>query len=104
ELAPPGWSQNAAWVIDLAEDAPMPVVAAEGAVVAVTARDNSAVPADGDDRYLSVLEPNGQTRWAVPLDTAPKTGPLVLSVDGAEVVLIAGGRELTDRTPSGVPG
>jgi hypothetical protein len=95
ELAPPGWSQNAAWVVDLAADAPAPVVAGDGTVVAVTARDNSATPQDGDERYLSVLEPTGQTRWAVPLDTPPRVGPLALTVDGADVVAIAGTRDLT---------
>ena len=30
EHAPPGWSQNADWVVDLAKDAPTPVVAADG--------------------------------------------------------------------------
>lgn len=95
ELAPPGWSQNAAWVVDLAADAPAPVVAGDGTVVAVTARDNSAAPQNGDERYLSVLEPNGQTRWAVPLDTPPRVGPLVLTIDGADVVALAGTRDLT---------
>jgi hypothetical protein len=95
ELAPPGWSQNAAWVVDLAADAPAPVVTGDGTVVAVTARDNRATPQDGDERYLSVLEPTGQTRWAVPLDTPPRVGPLALTVDGADVVAIAGTRDLT---------
>jgi hypothetical protein len=95
ELAPPGWSQNAAWVVDLAADAPAPVVNGDGTVVAVTARDNSATPQDGDERYLSVLEPNGQTRWAVPLDTPPRVGPVLLTIDGADVVAIAGTRDLT---------
>ena len=94
ELAPPGWSQNAAWVVDLAADAPAPVVAGEGTVVAVTSHDNSATPADGDDRYLSVLEPTGQTRWAVPLDTPPRVGPLILTVDGVDVVVIAESRDI----------
>lgn len=95
ELAPPGWSQNAAWVVELAADAPAPVVTSDGTVVAVTARDNNATPQNGDERYLSVLEPTGQTRWAVPLDTPPRVGPLALTVDGADVVAIAGTRDLT---------
>jgi hypothetical protein len=95
ELAPPGWSQNAAWVVDLAADAPAPVVTGDGTVVAVTARDNSATPQDGDERYLSVLEPTGQTRWAVPLDTPPRVGPLLLTIDGVEMVAVAGIRDLT---------
>ena len=103
ENAPPGWSQNANWVIDLAKDAPTPVVASDGTVVAVTARDDSAVPTAGDDRYLSILEPNGQTRWAVPLDTAPKAGPLVLSIDGEQVVLVTGSREVTYWPLTGGP-
>jgi hypothetical protein len=103
ELAPPGWSQNAAWVVALADDAPAPVVAGDGAVVAVTARDNSATPQDGDERYLSVLEPTGQTRWAVPLDTPPRVGPLALTVDGADVVAIAGTRDLSYWPLTGGP-
>jgi hypothetical protein len=103
ELAPPGWSQNAAWVVDLAADAPAPVVTGDGTVVAVTARDNSATPQDGDERYLSVLEPNGQTRWAVPLDTPPRVGPLALTIDGADVVAVAGTRDLTYWPLNGGP-
>lgn len=103
ELPPPGWSAQAAWVVDLAEDAPAPVVAADGTVVAVTAQDHSAIPATGDDRYLSVLEADGRTRWAVPLDTAPRLGPVILTVDGAQVVMVAGTRDLTYWPLTGGP-
>lgn len=103
ELPPPGWSANAAWVVDLAEDAPAPVVAEDGTVVAVTAQDHSAIPATGDDRYLSVLEADGRTRWAVPLDTAPRLGPVILTVDGTQVVMVAGTRDLTYWPLTGGP-
>lgn len=103
ELPPPRWSANAAWVVDLAEDAPSPVVGEDGTVVAVTAQDHSATPASDDDRYLSVLEADGRTRWAVPLDTAPRLGPVILTVDGTQVVMVAGTRDLTYWPLTGGP-
>lgn len=103
EHAPPGWSQNADWVIDLAKHAPAPVAAADGTVVAITTEDHSAAPATGDDRYLSALAPDGRTRWAVPLDTVPRVGPLVVDVDGAPVVAVADTRDLTYWPLTGGP-
>lgn len=102
ELAPPGWTQQAAWTLALAEDAPAPLSAPDGTVVAVTAVDGSAVPVDGE-RFLSVLEPDGRTRWAVPLTAAPRLGPILARVDGADVALIAGTRELTYWPLAGGP-
>lgn len=103
ELPPPGWSDQATWVVDLAEDAPAPVVASDGTVVAVTAQDRSAIPATGDDRYLSVLESDGRTRWAVPLDRPPRLGPVILTVDGAPIVMVADTKEITYWPLAGGP-
>ncbi|WP_420119410.1 hypothetical protein, partial [Micromonospora sp.] len=95
ETGPPGWTQQAAWTVQLAKDAPAPITTADGATIAVTAADGSANPQTGDTRYLSVLETDGRTRWATPLTSAPRVGPLLARVDGADVALIAGTRDLT---------
>ena len=118
ELAPPGWTQQAAWTLPLAEDATAPVATADGTIVAVTDTDRSdAAQADGeapptggaaaprarDERYLSVLEPDGRTRWATALAAAPRLGPIVARVDGVDVALIAGTRDLTYWPLTGGP-
>lgn len=95
ETGPPGWTQQAAWTVQLAKDAPAPVTTADGITVAVTAADGSASPQTGGTRYLSVLEADGRTRWATPLATAPRLGPVLARVDGVDIALIAGTRDLT---------
>lgn len=95
ETGPPGWTQQAAWTVQLAKDAPAPITTADGTTIAVTADDRSANPQTGDTRYLSVLETDGRTRWAAPLSTAPRVGPILSRVDGVDVALIAGTRDVT---------
>lgn len=95
ETGPPGWTQQAAWTVQLAKDAPAPITTADGTTIAVTAADGSANPQTGDTRYLSVLETDGRTRWANPLPTAPRVGPILARVDGVDVALVAGTRDVT---------
>ena len=44
-----------------------------------------------------MLEPDGRTRYAAPLDGAPRFGPVITRIDGATVALIA------DTGPDPVP-
>jgi hypothetical protein len=99
ELPPPGWSQHAAWVVPIADDTVPATDPATGVTAAVTPQDRStsdtaAQRVGPKDRWLSVLEPDGRTRFAVALDRTPTFGPVITRVDGAAVALIATARQI----------
>ena len=65
-----------------------------GVTAAVTPVDRSTAESAGQrvgpkDRWLSVLGPDGRTRFAAPVDGAPRFGPVLTRVDGTAVALIA---------------
>jgi hypothetical protein len=72
---------------------------ASGVTAVITAEDCStaataAQTVDPKDRWLSVLEPDGRTRYAVPLDDPPRFGPVITDVDGTMVALIGTGDQV----------
>ena len=81
QLGPPGWSQQAAWVLPIA-DGTVPVTdPATGVTAAITAagpQHHRRPPGSGSgpkDRWLSVLEPDGRTRCAAPVDGCAAVRP-----------------------------
>ena len=123
--APPGWSQTATWTVALADqstpytDPDTGVTAAltpDDRTTAQTAHDTQANIAGHKANYLSVLSPDGSTRFTEPLTTTPVYGPVITTVDGAKVVLlqessstvsywpIAGGQVTNVVLPDGVSG
>lgn len=123
--APPGWSQTATWTVALADqsipytDPDTGVTAAltpDDRTTAQTAHDTAADIAAHKPNYLSVLSPDGSTRFTQPLTTTPAYGPVITTVDGAKVALlqespttitywpITGGAATTVNLPDGVSG
>lgn len=95
--APPGWSQTATWTVPLADQS-VPYTDPDTGVTAAltpddrtttqTAHDTAADIAAHKPNYLSVLSPDGSTRFTEPLTTTPAYGPVITTVDGAKVVLL----------------
>ena len=88
QLGPPGWSQQAGWVLPITAGTVPVTDPVTGVTVAITPQDRSTQDTAGQrvgprDRWLSVLEPDGRTRFAAPLDAAPRFGPVITRVDGA---------------------
>jgi len=109
ELAPAGWSQEAGWVLPVVGGTIPATDPATGVSVAVTAADRStpdtaAQRVGPKDRWLSVLEPDGRTRFAAALDDAPRFGPVITRVDGATVALIGTADQLRYWPVTGGPG
>jgi hypothetical protein len=80
-----------------------------GVTAVITAQDRSTAETAGQrvgprDRWLSVLEPDGRTRFAVPVDGVPRFGPVITRVDGAVVVLIGTTRAIRYWPVTGGPG
>ena len=115
EPAPPGWSQHAAWVLPiLGAPATDP---ATGITAAVTPDDRSTSDTAAQrvgprDEWLSILDPDGRTRYAFTLNGAPRFGPVITHIDGATVALVtttaavrywrlAGGAETDVDLPTG---
>ena len=109
QLAPPGWSQQAAWVLPIADGTIPATDPATGVTAAVTPEDRSTTQTAAQrvgrkDRWLSVLEPDGRTRWATTLDGPPKFGPVITQVDGTPVALIGTGKQIRYWPLTGGPG
>jgi len=123
--APPGWSQTATWTVALADqttpytDVDTGVTAAltpDDRTTAQTAHDTEPNIAAHKANYLSVLSPDGSTRFTEPLTTTPVYGPVITTIDGAKVVLlqessttltywpITGGPATNVTLPDGVSG
>ena len=123
--APPGWSQHASWTVPIADQSTPATDPATGVTAALTPDDRTttgtaqATAADiggSQPNYLSVLNPDGSTRYAVPLTDRPVFGPVISTVDGATVVLLqtapdtltywaaAAGPATTVDLPAGVSG
>ncbi|HZM66762.1 MAG TPA: hypothetical protein VFC16_10740, partial [Nakamurella sp.] len=99
ELAPPGWSQQAAWVLPISDKTAVATDPASGITAAVTPDDrataDSAAQRHGSkDQWLSILGPDGATRWAFSLNHAPTSGPVITRVDGATVALVVDGDQI----------
>ena len=108
QLAPPGWSQQAGWVLPIADGTIPATDPATGVTAAVTPEDRSSTqtagqPAGAKDGWLSVLEPDGRTRWAAPLDGTPTFGPVITRVDGTTVALIGTGKQIRYWPLTGSP-
>ena len=76
QLGPPGWSQQAGWVLPITAGTTPVTDPATGVTVAITPQDRSTPDTAGQrvgprDRWLSVLEPDGRTRYAAPLEPRP---------------------------------
>ena len=109
ELPPPGWSTRAGWVLPIAPSAVPVTDPASGVTAVITAEDRStgqaaAQTVDPRDRWLSVLEPDGRTRYAVPLDDPPRFGPVITKVDGTTVALLATADQVRYWPLTGGPG
>ncbi len=99
ELAPPGWSQTAAWVLPISDKTAVATDPATGTTVAVTPDNRStsetAAQRHGPrDQWLSILGPDGATKWAYSLGRAPSFGPVITRVDGATVALVVDGDQI----------
>ena len=99
ELAPPGWSQTAAWVLPISDKTTVATDPTTGVTVAVTP-DNRSTPDSAAqrhgprDQWLSILGPDGTTRWAASLGHPPSFGPVITRVDGATVALVVDGDQI----------
>ena len=94
QLGPPGWSQQAGWVLPIAAGTVPATDPVTGLTAAITPSDRSSSQTAAQrvgpkDRWLSVLEPDGRTRYAAPLDDPPRFGPVITRVDGSSVALLA---------------
>ena len=123
--APPGWSQRATWTVALADQS-IPYTDPDTGVTAAltpddrttgqTAHDTAPDIAAHKPNYLSVLSPDGSTRFTQPLTTTPAYGPVITTVDGTKVALlqespttvtywpITGGTATTVNLPDGAAG
>jgi len=123
--APPGWSQTATWTVALADQSTPSTDVDTGVTAALTPDDRTTTQTAHDTapnvaahkaNYLSVLSPDGSTRFTEPLTTTPLYGPVITTIDGAKVVLlqessttitywpIAGGPATNVTLPDGVSG
>ncbi|HZM65272.1 MAG TPA: hypothetical protein VFC16_03105, partial [Nakamurella sp.] len=99
ELAPTGWSQTAAWVLPISDKTTLATDTVSGVTVAVTP-DNRSTPDTmaqrhgPRDQWVSILNPDGTTRWAYSLSHAPSFGPVITRVDGATVALVVDGDQI----------
>lgn len=99
DLPPPGWSQQAAWTLPIADNTLPAVDPVSGISAAVTNDDRSSVESASQrhgprDQWLSILAPDGSTKWAYSLGHAPSFGPVITKVDGATVALVIEGEQI----------
>ena len=109
ELPPAGLVTQAGWVLPIAPGTVPVTDPASGVTAVITAQDRStaqtaAQRVDPRDRWLSVLEPDGRTRYAVPLDDPPRFGPVITTVDGTLVVLVGTADQVRYWPLTGGPG
>ena len=108
QLGPPGWSQQAGWVLPITAGTVPVTDPATGVTVAITPADRSTPDTAAQrvgprDRWLSVLEPDGRTRYAAPLEGAPRFGPVITRIDGTTVALLADTDRIRYRPLTGGP-
>ena len=99
----------AGWVLPIAPGTVPVTDPASGVTAVITAQDRSTAQSaaqrvDPRDRWLSVLEADGRTRYAVPLDDPPRFGPVITTVDGTLVVLVGTADQVRYWPLTGGPG
>ena len=104
QAPPPGWSTDAAWALPVAKNTPVAVDADTGTIAALTPDDRSSTERAADTagdvqarkpRYLSVLEADGSTRFALELDSTPSAGPAITTIDDEPVVAVVTGTRIS---------
>lgn len=109
QLGPPGWSQQAQWVLPITDGTVPATDPGTGVTAVITGQDRSTPETAGQrvgprDRWLSVLEPDGRTRYAAEVDGAPRFGPVITRIDGTAVAVIATTRTIRYWPLTGGPG
>lgn len=125
QTAPPTWNPQATWVLPIADNSLPAVDPSTGTIAVLTPNDRTtneteAATADRvearEPGWLSILEPDGTTRWTYPLDRKPRYGPVIVNIDNVPSVVIGttagtlttwpltGGQPTTIDLPDGVTG
>lgn len=125
ETAPPTWNPQATWVLPIADNTTPVVDPATGTIAVLTPNDRTTTETETatsdlvearEPGWLSILEPDGTTRWTYPLDRRPRYGPVIVDIDSVPSVVIGttagtvttwpltGGQPATIDLPDGVTG